>query len=110
MVQVSRPSGVNIGVNNPGTTAYITGSEFVDGSLRYQIIDIIMTKGVGIEPVTEIQKRVDGIWQPTSFKAAGASVRVGTLVSLEASGRPRLALEAVCFFERKRGSGVSEVR
>jgi len=78
--QVSRPSGVNVGVNNPGTTVYITGNESTDDSLRYETVIF------NSEIVTEIQKRIDGLWQPTSFKTGAESVLVGTLIKLSAAG------------------------
>lgn len=66
MVNIQKPSGVNVGVNNPGSIVYISGNEFTDGSLRYEIVQ---SNGAN---VTEIQERIDGLWQPTSFKT-GAS-------------------------------------
>lgn len=86
MVDVSRPPGINVGVNNPGTIVYVTGNESTDGSIRYQVTDVVMLQRIGPEPITEIQKRVDGIWQPTSFKTGAGSVLVGTLVALSAAG------------------------
>jgi len=94
MINVSRPSGTNVGVNNPGKTVYITGNESTDGSLRLNVADFVMTRTIGFESVTEIQKRIDGIWQPTSFKTAGGSVLVGTLVALSAAGNNLITVDA----------------
>lgn len=80
MVNISRPSGVNVGINNPGTTVYIKGNESIDGSLRYQVVP---NGSIG---VTEIQERKSGLWQPASFKTGADSLLVGTLVSLSVAG------------------------
>ncbi len=53
-ISIQRPSGVNVGVNNPGDTVYIKGNEFTDGSLR-QIADASGTFGV-------TETRISGVW------------------------------------------------
>lgn len=67
-------------VENFGCILYIKGNENTDGSFRFNIVTFDSTV------VTEIQERVDGIWQPSSFKTGPGSVIVGTLVSLRAAG------------------------
>ncbi len=53
-VQVQRPSGVNVGVSNPGRFIYIKGNETTDGSWR-----LSFTLG-DINP--QIEERVAGVW------------------------------------------------
>ncbi len=53
-LEIQRPSGVNVGVNNPGDTIYIKGNESTDGSLRI-IADASGAFGV-------MEQRVSGIW------------------------------------------------
>ncbi len=53
-LEIQRPSGVNVGVNNPGDTIYIKGNKSTDGSLRL-IADASVTFGV-------MEQRVSGIW------------------------------------------------
>lgn len=60
MEQVQRPSGVNVGVLNPGITVYIKGSETVDGSFR-------ITLDVN-ETTIRIEERVSGVWVLTSLE------------------------------------------
>ena len=55
---IQRPPGINVGVNNPGTTVYIKGSEFVDGSQR-----IVYSEPNG---PPQFEARILGIWV-TSF-------------------------------------------
>lgn len=79
-VTISRPPGIDVSVNNPNTTIYLKGNESTDGSIRYQIIQ------ADGSDITEIQLRVDGLWQPTSFKTGSGSVLVGVLLRLSAAG------------------------
>ena len=53
-VSIQRPSGINVGVLNPGDTVYITGTEDVDGSLR------LIADASGLFAV--IETRVSGTW------------------------------------------------
>ncbi len=78
-VQIQRPPGIDVSVNNPNKELYI-GNEFTDGSFRFQIVAFDSTF------VVEIQERIEGLWQPASFKTGPQSVIVGTLVSLSAAG------------------------
>ena len=53
---ISRPSGVNVGVRNPGDTIYVKGSEFVDGSARFRAAE-------AAEPLEIFaEERIDGVW------------------------------------------------
>jgi len=72
-----RPSGVNVGVNNPGTTIYITGNESTDGSIR-----LILESG---ETIANIELRTSGIWNDTSLRFSSGSVEVGRDLKLEAA-------------------------
>ena len=89
MADIQRPSGVNVGVNNPGITVYIKGNESTDGSLRLNVVPN------GGSTVTEIQRRINGIWQPASFKTGANSVLVGTLVELSAAGAHLITTDSV---------------
>lgn len=60
MAQIQRPSGVNVAVFNPGTTVYIKGSEFVDGSFRVTLDDG--------ETLVRIEQRVAGVWVLASIE------------------------------------------
>lgn len=86
-VEISRPPGVNVGVNNPGDIVYIQGSESVDGSIRLEITQVDSTD------VTEIQKRISGIWQPTSLKTGPNSVFIGLNVALGAAGHHLITVD-----------------
>lgn len=59
MINIQIPGGVNVGVNNPGTTVYIKGNENTDGSIRtiYTIDD----------DLTRVEKRRSGVWGFTKF-------------------------------------------
>lgn len=59
-ISVQRPSGINVGVLNPGTSVYIQGSEFVDGSLR---IRADSSGGFAV-----IEQRVAGTWERTDLQ------------------------------------------
>ena len=58
-MSVQRPSGVNVGVNNPGTVVYIKGNEATDGSIR-----LLYTLG---DDLTRIERRTSGVWNITRF-------------------------------------------
>ena len=72
MITGSPTGGLNI---NP---VYIIGDEKTDGSIRLAI-----DEGSGI---TEIQRRIDGIWQPDSFEAGPSTIWVGKNVGIAAAG------------------------
>ena len=60
MTVVQRPSGINVGVLNPGTTVYIKGSETVDGSFRITLDED--------ETSIRIEERVAGVWVLTQLE------------------------------------------
>ena len=60
MVEIQRPSGVNVGVFNPGNTVYIKGNENTDGSFRVTLDDD--------EELVRIEKRVAGVWVLASLE------------------------------------------
>jgi hypothetical protein len=63
-VQIQRPPGVNVGVNNPGEHVYVKGTEDVDGSVR----TTLNAAGNGFN----FENRVDGSWvlAPTVAESA----------------------------------------
>lgn len=67
-VQIQRPSGVNVGVNNPGNIVYLIGNENTDGSIR--LIP-------GTDDIQQIQKRENGVWNPTSLELSADSLNMG---------------------------------
>lgn len=77
---------VNI-VNNL-SVVYIRGNEFTDDSIRLFIVDN------GNTSVTEIQKRVSGVWAATSFMTGPTSLFLGLDLSLSAQGN-MLSIESV---------------
>lgn len=60
MTQIQRPSGVNVGVLNPGTTVYIKGDDNTDGSFRITLDEN--------ETSIRIEERVSGVWILTSLE------------------------------------------
>ena len=62
-VQTQRPSGVNVGVNNPGEIIYIKGNETTDGSFRVTLN--------GANTLILFEERVGGTW-------VGADIGVDT--------------------------------
>ena len=58
-VSIQRPSGVNVGVNNPGDTVYISGNDSTDGATRF----MVDSAGVAV-----FQIRVAGEWVPGNLQ------------------------------------------
>lgn len=58
MVETQRPSGVNVGVNNPGEIVYIQGNETTNGSFR-------VTLNVGNTAIL-FEERTAGTWNTVS--------------------------------------------
>jgi len=75
---VHRPSGVNVGVNNPGEIVYLKGNESTDGSIR-----LIFTAG---DPSSHIESRANGVWNDTGFRFSSSSVEIGRDMSISAVG------------------------
>lgn len=75
---ISRPSGVNVGVNNPGVIVYIKGNAFTDGSIRFILKD-------GDSEAT-LEERVDGIFSPTGLILGAGSLALGLDLSVAAQG------------------------
>lgn len=76
MVNIQRPSGVNVGVNNPGKTVYIgninadtPANENTDGTIR-----LIFTVG---DSSAHIELRANGVFNDTGFRYAASSVSIG---------------------------------
>lgn len=86
-IEIQRPGVLDVTKRNPPEFIYVKGSEFVDGSIRYAIV---VSKGLA---VTEIQERIEGLWQPASFKTGANSVLVGTLITLSAAGDNLIATD-----------------
>lgn len=68
-IEILRPSGVNVGVNNPGITVYIKGNANTDGSIRF-----MFTEG---DPTAHIESRAAGVWNDTGLRFSSSSVLLG---------------------------------
>ena len=82
---IDRPTGLNVGANNPGTTVYIgnitantAANETTDGSIRL-ILDTLSN-------VATVEARTDGVWNLTEFLISQASLNLGRDVRLSAAG------------------------
>lgn len=75
---VSRPSGVDVSVNNPRDTIYFPGSEGADGSLR------LIPDSTG--QLMEVQLRASGVWNDTGIQIAASTVHLGMELLLSAAG------------------------
>ena len=65
---ISKPTGVNVGVSNPGTIVYVKGNETTDGGIRFII---------GSDQICRIEQRKDGVWNPTDLQLDSSSLRLG---------------------------------
>lgn len=78
MVEIQKPTTLDVTRTNPIEFIYLKGSEFVDDSVRLSIdLDT---------QLSAIQKRIEGIWQPTSFITDVESIRLGLNVALGGIG------------------------
>ena len=77
MVQIQRPSGVNVGVNNPGTIVYLSGNDTTDGSVRL----LADTDGIA-----ELQERNQGIWEPGELRLSAGTLFLGQDVAISGVG------------------------
>ena len=68
-IEIQRPSGVNVGVNNPGITVYITGNANTDGSIRF-----MFTEG---DPTAHLESRANGVWNDTGLRLSSSSMLLG---------------------------------
>ncbi len=68
-VEILRPSGVNVGVRNPGNTVYIIGDANTDGSIRF-----MFTQG---DPTAHLESRANGVWNDTGLRLASSSMLLG---------------------------------
>lgn len=96
MVEIQRPSGVNIGVNNPGNISYHgninagqPSNAETDGSIR-----IIFTPG---DTDAHIELRTNGVFNDTGFRFASSSVSIG---------RDTVLSGAAGFIETNNPSGI----
>ncbi len=85
MVEIQRPPGVNVGVNNPGKSVYIgninagsSANDTTDGSIRLQF-------DVG-DSEAHVALRADGVWNDTGFRFASSSVALGRDLKMGAVG------------------------
>lgn len=78
MPDISRPSGVNVGVNNPDNFVYVKGNESTDGSLRLLRDETLLN--------VEFQLRTNGVWNVTGIQIAAASVFLGWSLKLSGAG------------------------
>lgn len=63
-------------INNPSSTLYIKGSEFVDGSIRF-----LFTEG---DPTAHIESRTNGVWNDTGLRLSSSTLELGRDMSLSA--------------------------
>jgi len=75
---VQRPSGVNVGVNNPGDTVYLVGNEFTDGSIKY-----VLEPG---DTEVTLEKRADGVFNPTGLRLAANTLFLDRQLSISSIG------------------------
>lgn len=73
---VQRPSGINVTRKNNVGTLYIFGDAITDGSIR-----LILRDG---ETIAQIQQRLNGQWNETSFKFDSSSILLGDDLTLSA--------------------------
>ncbi len=78
MVAIQKPATLDVTRSNPIEFIYLKGSEFVDDSVRLSI-DLDTQLSV-------IQKRIEAIWQPSSFITNVDSIRLGLNVALGGIG------------------------
>lgn len=78
MVDIQRPSGVNVGVRNPGDIVYIKGDAFTDGSIRF------ISSAVGQEATLEVRR--SGIFRSAGLNLAAASLALGLDLTIAAQG------------------------
>jgi len=84
-VSIQRPSGINVGVHNPGKAVYLAGS-MEEGSLRLSV-DSQMGNPI-------IEKFTSGLWQPTSIMAGSQSIWIGRNLALSVAGNHLLTKDA----------------
>ena len=84
-IEIQRPSGVNVGVNNPGVTVYLgninagqPANDTTDGSIR-----LAFTSG---DPTAHIALRTNGVWNDTGFRFSSSSVSLGRDLRMGAVG------------------------
>lgn len=78
VTEVQRPSGVNVGVNNPGEIVYIKGNETTDGSIRFIL-------NTGDDEVT-FEERATGVWNPTGLRLASSTLFLDRILALSSVG------------------------
>lgn len=82
-----RPSGVNVGVFNPGEIVYVNGNEVTDGSIRLIVDDTAEN--------VEFQLREAGVWNVTGIQIAASSVFLGWSLKLSGAGEWIQTFESV---------------
>lgn len=87
MVEIQRPTTLDVTKTNPNEFIYIKGNEFTNGSLRFT------TGVVQGNIVIEVQERIDGVWQPGSLQTGANSIFVGALVRLSVIGTRLISTE-----------------
>lgn len=73
-----RPSGVNVGVFNPGEIVYIKGREDLDGSIRYIL-------NPNDKDIT-LEQRKSGVWNPTALRLSGNTLFLDRQLALASAG------------------------
>lgn len=75
---ISRPSGVNVGVNNPGEIVYIKGNAFTDGSIRLNLKP-------GDTDIT-LEQRESGVFNPTGLRLSANTLFLDRQLSISSVG------------------------
>lgn len=78
MTETTRPSGVNVGVNNPGAIVYVKGNETTEESIRFIL-------NPGDEEIT-LEQRLIGVWNPTKFRVSANTLFLDRQLSISSVG------------------------
>lgn len=70
MPEIQRPSGVNVGVNNPGSTLYVRGNETKNLSMRFN-----ETSSTSV--VARFESMENDVWNLGTMSFGSASIRLG---------------------------------
>jgi len=75
-VSIRRPASLDVSIKNPNSILYIIGSEFVDGSIRFEFTDG--------DSNAHVEKRANGVWNDTGFRFASSSIQLGRNTTISA--------------------------
>lgn len=77
MVDIQRPSPIDVTRDNPRDVVYIKGDNFTDGSIRVRF---------GPDDIAVIETRMDGVWNLGELELSRGSLHLGRGVRLSAVG------------------------